>query len=182
MDQFELNKVAAGILIALLTAMVGGIIADALIPFERLKQNAYKVEGVSAAPVDAKTAVLEPISGLLATANLENGKSIVDKKCAQCHTVSQGGPHKIGPNLWNIVGGAFAHAADFPYSSGLKSKEGHWDYESLNHLIYKPRELIPGTKMSFGGLPKTQDRADVVAYLRTLSDAPKPLPEAKKKP
>ena len=178
MDSFELNKVAAGILIALLVAMGGSLLSGYFVHSDKLAKPVLIVEGIKdTAPSGLGEAEepLKPIAPLLAAASAERGQEIA-KKCAQCHTFEKGAPHKIGPNLWNIIGSKLAHEADFAYSAGLKEKGGAWDYEKLNAFIHKPRAFINGTKMSFVGLQKPEERADVIAYLHTLSDAPLPLP------
>jgi cytochrome c len=101
----------------------------------------------------------------------------VAKKCAACHDFEQGGPNKIGPALWGVLGRDIASHEGFAYSDALASKEGAWDYESLNAFVTNPKEWAPGTKMAFAGLSKAEDRANVVLYLRSLSDSPLPLPE-----
>ena len=98
------------------------------------------------------------------------------KQCFTCHTIDKGGPNKVGPNQWNIVGRKKASHEGFSYSSALQAKGGDWTYEDIDHMIYKPQAFVRGTKMAFAGLPKEQDRADVIAYLRTMSDNPPPLP------
>lgn len=109
----------------------------------------------------------QPIGPLLATANVEKGK-IVAKKCAQCHTFEQGGATKTGPNLWNIFGNKTAHVPDFPYSQGLKDKNGTWGDEELNHFLYKPRDFVSRTKMTFAGIKDDRERADLIVYLKSL--------------
>jgi len=111
----------------------------------------------------------EPIEALLAGANIENGQKIAQKICSQCHTYDQGGANKIGPNLWGIVGSKIAQHEGFAYSAAFKSQTIEWSYENLSKFLFKPRDFIPGTKMSFVGLTKPQERADVIAYLRSLS-------------
>jgi cytochrome c len=176
MDSFEFNKIAASVLIALLIAMVGSVLSEHLIHPARLAKPVLVVEGVEESPSGTgKEEPLKPIAGLLASASVERGQ-VVAKKCAQCHTFEKGQPHRIGPNLWGIIGAKIAHAADFAYSTGFKTKGGQWDYENLNHYLHKPRSFIKDTKMSFPGLQSDQDRADILVYLRTLSDSPAPLP------
>ena len=89
--------------------------------------------------------------------------------CAACHTLGKGEPARIGPNLFGIVGNHHAHMAGFAYSDAMQalSKET-WDTKHLNHFLWNPRKTIPGTKMTFAGLKKAQDRADVIKYLETL--------------
>jgi len=113
---------------------------------------------------------------LLAGANVEAGKAIFMKQCFTCHTIDKGGPNKVGPNQWGIVGRKKASHEGFSYSSALQAKGGDWTYEDIDHMTFKPTAYVKGTKMAFAGLPKEQERADVIAYLRTMADSPKPLP------
>ena len=113
---------------------------------------------------------------MLASADVEAGKRVF-AKCKSCHSVEQGGKNGIGPNLWNVVNANKASHEGFSYSDALKGmSDTKWTYSNLNAFLEKPREYAKGTKMSFAGLNKTADRANVVAYLRTLSDTPAPLP------
>ncbi|MGB0681125.1 MAG: c-type cytochrome [Magnetovibrionaceae bacterium] len=115
------------------------------------------------APVD--------LVALLAAASLESGEKGF-KKCGSCHTVDDGGPNRVGPNLWGIVGRDKASAAGFNYSEALSGLGGAWTPENLYKFLYKPKEYAPGNKMSFKGLTKQQDRIDLIAYLNGQSSAP----------
>jgi cytochrome c len=180
MDSFELNKIAAGIIIALLVGMVGSLISKGIISPTMLEKNVFEVAvadtGATSDPGASAKKEAEPIEALLAGASVENGEKIAQKICSQCHTYDQGGANKIGPNLWGIVGSKIAHHEGFAYSAAFKSQTIEWSYENLNKLLFKPRDFIPGTKMSFVGLAKPQERADIIAYLRSLSTSAKPLP------
>ena len=115
---------------------------------------------------------------MLQTASADKGKSLT-AVCQACHTFTKGGPIKVGPNLWGVVGGPADHMAGFKYSAGMHDFGEHggtWTYENLNKFLTSPKGLVPGTAMTFQGFPKAQDRANVIAYLRTLSDSPIPLP------
>lgn len=184
MDSFELNKFAAAILIAFLTIKGADLISRALIHPTMLTENVFKIEGVQTSPVagtqPAKTGPA-PIEPLLAAANAQNGANIF-KKCTSCHTAEKGGPNKIGPDLYNVVGAQKGKHAGYTYSPAMEKKGGTWTYDDLNHFLYDPRQFIPGTKMSFAGLKNDQERADVIAYLREHSDNPPPLPEPKAAP
>ncbi|MGE0714178.1 MAG: cytochrome c family protein [Alphaproteobacteria bacterium] len=173
----ETNKIAGAVLLAGIVAMTSGMIAGMLIHPHKLKESVYKVEGVARqeAAAPAAPAAPTPISPLLASADVKAGEA-QSKKCAACHTFNQGGPNRVGPNLWNIVGAKHAHAEGFAYSPAMKEKPGTWDYEEISTFIANPKAYVPGTKMAFAGIPKAEDRAALIAYLRTLSDNPKPLP------
>ena len=115
------------------------------------------------------------LAALLAKADVARGKKIA-KKCVACHTFNSGGKNRVGPNLWNIVGANLAHVADFKYSNAMKTRGGTWSYEFLDCFLKKPKSCIKGTKMGYSGLKKAAQRADLIAYLRSLSNAPIPLP------
>ncbi|MEE2699242.1 MAG: cytochrome c family protein [Pseudomonadota bacterium] len=112
---------------------------------------------------------------LLNTANEKTGKMIF-KKCKSCHTTQKGGKNKLGPNLWDIVGRTKALDTNYRFSKAFRKLEGKWDYQDLDKFITKPKEFIKNTKMSFAGIKNKQDRADLILYLRSLSNNPKPLP------
>lgn len=115
------------------------------------------------------------IGTLLASAD-KNAGAKISKKCAACHSFDKGGPNKVGPNLWDVVGRTVASHEGYSYSSALSDLGGQWSYERLNAFLTKPKDFAPGTKMGFAGLKDAQDRANLIAYLRSLSDDPKPLP------
>jgi cytochrome c len=113
---------------------------------------------------------------LLAAADPAAGEKAA-KKCAACHSFEQGGAPKIGPPLWGVLGRDIASAPDFRYSNALAEKDGSWDYDKLHGYLSNPKEWAPGNKMAFAGVRKPEELADIIAYLRSLSDSPEPLPE-----
>jgi cytochrome c len=143
-------------------------------PQLEVKVRGYKILASSQSPEKTKPAELD-IPALMAKADAALGQ-VVFKKCAICHDVSKGGPNKVGPNLWDIVGNKKGHLNNFPYSKALLEKGGQWGYTELFSFLNLPRKYVPGTKMSFAGLKNPEDIANVIAYLRTLSDSPLPLP------
>ncbi len=177
MSTLEINKIAGSILLVLMVIQVVGILGDTLV---RPRESASSVE-IKASPAQIaaeKPKPVEPVLPLLAKADVQKGEQIA-KKCQACHDFKKGGPNKIGPNLYGVVGRPVASHAGFDYSSALKAfaeKHGKWTYELMNHFIHDPRQDVPGTKMTFAGLDKVGDRADVIAYLRSLEDNPPPLP------
>ncbi len=178
MGGLEWNKIFAAILVAGILALGSSILAEMVVEPTELKQNAYAIE-VSEGSVSAQTQTeaekIEPVSPLLAKADVAHGEQL-SKVCSSCHSFEKGGPNKVGPNLWGVVGGPHDHKDDYAYSDALKAFPGKWDYESLNQFLKKPTQYVPGTKMGFAGYKKVQDRADVIAWLRTQSDSPVPVP------
>jgi len=172
------NTMAGCFLASALFAMVVGKVSNALVSVHELEKPAIAVaEGApEQAAAGEKAAELPPIGPKLKDANVEHGKALFQQQCFQCHTIDKGGPNKVGPNQWDIVGRKKASHEGFSYSSALQQKGGEWSYEDINHMIFKPQSFVRGTKMAFAGLPKEQDRADIIAYLRTMNDNPPPLP------
>jgi cytochrome c len=115
------------------------------------------------------------IAGLLAQADPTAGEKAA-RKCVACHSFEAGGPNKIGPGLHNVVGREIASVEGFSYSSALTDKGGIWDYQALDSFLTNPREYAPGTKMAFAGVQKEEERADLIAYLRSITEEPPPLP------
>lgn len=182
MDSFEINKLIGGLLGTVFVVFSVGIVSDALFaspapekPGFAIEATEEPAEGGPAAPA----AEAKPIADLLANANVEAGAAVF-KKCQACHSGEKGGPNKVGPDLWDVVDRPVASHEGFAYSAGMKeySKAGaeKWTYENLDHFLLSPKKDVKGTAMGFAGLPKDEDRANVIAYLRTLSDNPKPLP------
>lgn len=180
MNGFEFNKLLAAILLAMLIAMITGFIAHKMVSPEKLAKNVYVVEG-AAAPEGGAAAEAPKgppdITPLLAKADPAAGEKYA-RVCGTCHTLTKGGNALIGPNLYGVVGGPHAHMQGYDYSDAMKAMHDHpWDFAELNEFLYNPRAHVPGTKMTFAGIKNDQDRANVIAYLRTLSDSPVPLPK-----
>ena len=175
------NKIMMAVLTGVLVIMLAGFISKKLVKPTMLAENAYKVElPEGAAPAEAAAAEEpagpEPVSALLAAADPAKGQASA-KACAACHSFDKGGANKVGPNLWGIVGAKHAHADGFAYSSAMAALgDKPWDYEALNAFFANPKAAIPGTKMNYAGMKKLEDRANLIAYLRTLSDSPVALP------
>jgi cytochrome c len=139
-------------------------------------KEGFAIEGVEEGEGGAAAAV--PIANLLATADAAKGEAIF-KKCVACHTIDQGGANGIGPNLWAVLGKPHASVAGFAYSDALKSVPGNWDFEGMNAWLTSPKKFAAGTKMSFAGLGKPEDRANLIVYLNSKgSNLPLPAPVA----
>jgi cytochrome c len=179
MDSMEVNKVVAAVLTAGLTFGLAGVIGRLVVHPERLHESAIQIgepQGGQAAQAAAPAApALEPIGPLLANANPQNGQALAQRLCASCHTFNEGGRSGVGPNLYGVVGAAHGHVQAFNYSAAIKGKEGPWTYEDLNAWLANPRAYAPGNRMAFAGISNAQQRADVIAYLRSVSpNAPAP--------
>ncbi len=180
MESLESNKFFAGILLAALIAMFAGFIAEVIFHVEPLEETAYAVDTSALEAASAGIAqgpdLIPPIGLMLASFDPAEGEGKA-KPCMACHNFEKGGPNKVGPNLWNIVGAKHAHLDNFSYSTALTEFAGVWTYEELNAFLYKPKKYIAGTKMNYAGIKKEEDRAKLIAWLRSLSDAPQPLPD-----
>jgi cytochrome c len=173
MSSFEWNKIIASVLTAMIVAMVAGILATKIVEPHHVEKAVYLPPGAeggaAAAPTaQAKPAGPEPIDQYMAKADPAKGKQIA-KVCQQCHTFAKGEPNKIGPNLFGVIEEGIANVPGYQFSQALSADKGQkWDPAKLNVWLYKPQEFAKGTKMAFPGLPKPQDRADVIAYLESL--------------
>ena len=180
MDSFEINKILGAILFTCLVMLALNIAAGAMFSPAKPAKPGYEVAATEEPAQGAKpeaAAPAEPIEKLLASASVEKGEQGA-KKCVACHTFTKGGPNRVGPNLWGIVNRPKASEAGFAYSDALKSKGGNWTIDDLSAFLASPRGYAPGTKMTFVGLAKGSERADVIAYLNSLADSPAPLPKA----
>ncbi len=168
MNSFEFNKIFAAILTAGIIAALGGFIAEQIVHPKMLAEDAVPIEGLEggAGGGAAGPTGPQPIMALIAAADVAKGEKL-SKACAACHSFESGGPNKVGPGLHGILGAAKGAHAGFEYSADMKAKGGTWDYDALNHFLYKPKDYIKGTKMNFAGLKKAEDRAAIIAWLRT---------------
>ena len=179
MDAMEVNKTVAAVLVGGIVFMVSGLVSEMVVRPQRLPQPAIRIEVAAPAAEGAPKPEepLAPIGELLAKADPAAGEATARKLCAVCHTFNDGGPAGVGPNLYGVVMGPHAHMPGFSYSAGMQGlKDKTWDYEALNQWLKKPAAVVPGTRMAFAGIASDRQRADVIAYLRSLAKDPAPLP------
>lgn len=167
MSGLELNKIIAAILLSSLIAMMVGFVSNILYkPKLEVEERGYQVEiseNEEASPAGKEAPI--DIEALMAAANAEAGAKTI-KKCVACHTLDQGGANKVGPNLWGIVNAQKGKRPGFSYSKIMAGAGGVWDQQHLFDFLHKPGKYMPGTKMSFAGIKKPEDIANVIAYLK----------------
>lgn len=185
MNAMDINKIIGAVLGTVFVVLTISILSDAIFDKPAPEKPGYALAGGEAggeagggeAGGGAEAAGPEDIKPLLANANVEAGATVF-KKCTSCHTAEKGGANKVGPNLYGVIGRGMATHEGFSYSAGMKEfgASKSWDYDSLNAFLYAPKATVKGTAMGFAGVKKTDERANLVAYLRTLADAPVALP------
>ncbi len=173
------NMALAAVVSAGIIGWLSGFASEHMVPTENLKEDAIKIESAAAPTAGgaaAKAAGPEAILEMLATADVERGKAVA-KACAACHSFDSGGKNGVGPNLYGIIGRKKESASGYSYSGELAKQGGDtWNYAEIAKFLWKPKAYAANTKMTYAGIKKPEDRAAVVAYLRTLSDAPHALP------
>lgn len=178
MGGMEFNKIFAALLVAGIVASFGAFVGKALVHPHKLHEDAYVIEGLAedAGTGGGAVAMPEPILAMIATADVARGEKVA-KACAACHTFDKGGPAGVGPNLYGVVGGPKDHMPGFAYSGALLEVGGNvWTYAEMNKFLWKPKAYAKATKMNYLGVKKPEDRAALIAFLRSKADAPKGLP------
>lgn len=183
----EINKIAGAILLAGVIAMSAGLLAEGLYTGtiaekdDKEAKRGYTIAGAenagSGEAAPAKDEKPVDITPFMAKADIKAGEAM-SKKCTSCHSFDKGGKNGVGPNQWGLVGAHFAHKEDYTYSAaivGMKDKK--WGFQELSEFLTKPNKYIPGTKMAYAGIASPQDRANLIAWLNSMSDSPLPLPK-----
>jgi cytochrome c len=178
MGSLEVNKGIAAVLVAGIAFFLTGLLGTILVQNKVPEKVAIDIQMPTTAAAGAAAAPEGPpnIDNLIATADPAKGEAYTKTICVACHSFNQGGAAGVGPNLYGVLGAKHGHMEGFNYSKALSSIPGPWTYEALNKWLYKPAAYAPGTRMAFAGIPKDELRAEVIAYLRSLSPNPEPLP------
>ncbi len=184
MNAYELNKIFGAVVSSVLAVTVIGFLANMLVSPRKLEKSVLDIKiADEAAPAAAAgpAAALDPVTPLLAAASADAGKALT-RNCTSCHSFEKGGKNAVGPNLWDVLGNKKGNVAGFGYSPGLQAmaakggNDGAWGYENLNAFLANPKGYVAGTRMAYAGMRRAEDRANLIVFLRTLSDSPKALP------
>lgn len=173
------NTIAGWVLAAMASALALFIFSNMAFRHEHSEKMGYAIVAPEASEAGAAAAPTVPFMTMMASAEVTKGEAVF-AKCKSCHSVNQGGPNGIGPNLYGTVGEAIAQGkAGYAFSEALKAKGAgqKWTFELLNEWLTSPKKFAEGTKMSFAGLEKQEDRANVIAYLNA-NGSNLPLPAA----
>lgn len=169
------NTVAGWVLFAGIVALGGSLVAGEVFRGERPERMGYPIEGVVVEGAGAEAE--KPIEFYLASADAAKGADVF-KKCQACHTIGEGQANGLGPNLYHVMGEGVAQGRNFAWSAALAGHGGKWDWKTMSEWLANPKKFAPGTKMTFAGLSKPEDRANVIAYLNSNGPSPLPLPAA----
>jgi cytochrome c len=172
-DRF--NTIAGWVLFAGIVALGTSIVAGEMFHAERPEKMGYPIAGVVQEGEGGAAAAEQPIEVYLAKSDPAKGQQVFNK-CMACHNADKGGANQMGPNLWDVLGEPIGQGKGFAFSDALSKKGGSWNWDNLSQWLTSPRAFAPGTKMTFAGLGDPQDRANVIAFLNSHSDSPKPLP------
>jgi len=175
-----MNKIIVSIVLAIIFVLVVNKVTDVIFYVEKPEKSAYQVASVTSTASTTTTEKSSVISesgdimALFASTSAADGAKVF-KKCAACHSIAEGGANKIGPALWGVLGRKAGSISDYKYSKAMAAYGKNWSFEEMNGFLIKPKDWIKGTKMSFAGLKKANDRAAIILYMNENSSSPLPL-------
>ncbi len=175
-----MNKIIVSIVLAVILILGINKITDVIFYVEKPEKSAYKVATITTATSTTSTETSSAssesgnIMALFASTSAAEGAKVF-KKCAACHSISEGGANKIGPALWGVLGRQAGSISEYKYSKAMAAHGKKWSFEEMNGFLIKPKDWIKGTKMSFAGLKNAKERAAVILYMNENTNNPLPL-------
>ena len=175
-----MNKIIVSIVLAVILVLGINKITDAIFYVEKPEKSAYQVASVTTAASTTSTETNSTssesgnIMALFASTSAAEGAKVFTK-CSACHSIAEGGANKIGPALWGVLGRPAGSVPGYKYSKAMAEYGKNWSFEEMNSFLIKPKDWIKGTKMSFAGLKKANDRAAIILYMNENSSSPLPL-------
>ena len=175
-----MNKIVVSIVLAIILIVGINKITNSIYYVEKLEKSAYQIDSdievasTTSAETNSSGSAEKNIMALFASTNSSEGEKIF-KKCAACHSITQGGANKIGPSLWGVLGRKAGSVSDYKYSKGMIAYAKPWSFEEMNGFLLKPKDWVKGTKMSFAGLKNVKERAAVILYMNENTNNPLPL-------
>ena len=175
-----MNKIIVSIVLAIILVMGINKITDVIFYVDKPEKSAYQVATVTtvASTTSTEESAASSESGdimaLFASTNAAEGAKIF-KKCAACHSITEGGANKIGPALWGVLGRPAGTVPGYKYSKAMAAHGKNWSFEEMNGFLIKPKDWIKGTKMSFAGLKNAKERAAIILYMNENTNSPLPL-------
>jgi len=175
-----MNKIIVSIVFAIILVLGINKVTDIIFYVEKPEKSAYQIASTTTVASNTSTETASEssengnIMALFASTSATEGAKVF-KKCAACHSIAEGGGNKIGPALWGVLGRQIGSIPDYKYSKAMAAYGKNWSFEEMNGFLIKPKDWIKGTKMSFAGLKKAQDRAAVILYMNENSNTPLPL-------
>ena len=172
-----MNKIIVSIVLAVILVLGINKITDAIFYVEKPEKSAYQVASVTtdvnttASETSSKNSESVNIMALFASTSAADGAKVF-KKCTACHSITEGGANKIGPALWGALGRPAGSVPGYKYSKAMTAHGKNWSFEEMNGFLTKPKDWIKGTKMSFAGLKKAEDRAAVILYMNENTNSP----------
>jgi cytochrome c len=172
-----MNKIIVSVVFAVILVLGINKVADVIFNVEKPEKSAYQVASVTTvtSTTSAETSSSNSESGniiaLFTSTSAADGAKIF-KKCSACHSIVEGGGNKIGPTLWGVLGRKAGSVSNYKYSKAMAAHGKNWSFEEMNDFLTKPKDWIKGTKMSFAGLKKAEDRAAVILYMNENTNSP----------
>ena len=172
-----MNKIIVSIVFAVILIFGINKIADVIYYVEKPEKSAYQVSEVASTESTTSSKTNSDsgnIFAIFASTNAAEGEKVF-KKCAACHSISEGGENKIGPALWGVLGRKAGSVSDYKYSKAMIAYGKPWSFEEMDGFLIKPKEWVKGTKMAFAGIKDAKDRAAVILYMNENTDKPLPV-------